>query len=63
MLHGIHALQMVNVALYPKKFTPRNHKLTDVHTRLHVTHTCYYTLNFRFIKIEPLKTNIMRAKY
>jgi len=52
-LHGIHVLQRVNVALYQEKFTPRNQKLTDVHTRLHVTHTYYYTPNLRFIKIEP----------
>ena len=63
MLHSIHALKRVDVALYPEKFTPRNQKLTDVHTRLHVTHTYYYTLNLRFIKIEHLKTIIMRAKY
>ena len=63
MLHGIHVLQRVNVALYPEKFTPRNQKLTDVHKQLHVTHTYYYSLNSRFIKIELLKTIIMRAKY
>ena len=63
MLHGIHVLQRVNVALYPEKFTPTNQKLTDVHTLLHVTHTHYCTLDLRFIQIETLKTIIMRAKY